>query len=246
MSSVVKKVQSVLKKAGSPGRAQTSQWFFKTGKGQYGEGDLFYGITVPEQRKIAQQFFKDFSQGEIIELLKSKFHEDRFVALEMLVMKFELAVKLGDKKTQKQIYDLYLKNAQLINNWDLVDTSANYIVGKFLLLTSNELSKSRAVLTKLAKSSDLWEKRIAMISCYEFIKNNQYKDGLKIAEILLKDDHDLIHKAVGWMLREIGKKNLKSEMEFLNKFVLQMPRTTLRYAIERFPEKIRLKYLKMK
>ena len=135
---------------------------------------------------------------------------------------------------------MYLKSTKWINNWDLVDTSAEYIVGAHLE------NRPRSILKKLAKSNNLWEKRIAMLSCFHFIRKEDFKDALQIAETLLKDDHDLIHKAVGWMLREIGNRDLKIELEFLDKHTLRMPRTTLRYAIERFPEKIRLKYLKMK
>lgn len=242
----LQKLRSALRKAANKERAKVSSWFFKTGKGQYGEGDKFYGITVPEQRKIAKQFFLDLALAEIVQLLKSSYHEERFTALEILVMKFDLAIKLGNEKAQKQIYDLYLKNAKLVNNWDLVDTSAEYIVGRFLFLTSKPLSRPRAILLKLARSENLWEKRIAMISCFEFIKHNQFEDALVIAEILLKDKHDLIHKAVGWMLREIGNRDIKTLLRFLDRYTLKMSRTTLRYAIEKFPEKQRLKYLKMK
>ena len=239
-ASTANQVRAALKKTGNPNKAKIYSRFFKTGKGEYGEGDLFYGITVPEQRKIAREFFADLPLAEIRKLLAGKYHEERFTALEMLVMKFEAAAKSKNTKAQKEIYEFYLKNTKFINNWDLVDTSAEYIVGAYLL------DKPRKILYTLAKSKDLWEKRIAMISCFKFIKNNQFDDALKIATILMKDDHDLIHKAVGWMLREIGNRNLAVERQFLDKHVLNMPRTMLRYAIERFPEKLRLKYLKIK
>ena len=233
-------VQNSLRKAGSPEKAKSSAWFFKTGKGDYGYGDKFYGITVPEQRKIAKQFYKTASLADVTKLLQGRFHEERFTALEILVMKFNLAIKEKDFVEQKKIYDLYLKSTKYVNNWDLVDTSAEYIVGLYLA------NKPRAILKKLAKSQDLWEKRIAMISCFYFIQQKDFKDALEIAEILLKDKHDLIHKAVGWMIREIGNRDLKTELKFLDKHALNMSRTTLRYAIEKFPEKLRLKYLKMK
>lgn len=233
-------LKTLLKKAGDPVKAKGVARYFKSGKGEYGEGDLFYGITVPEQRKIAKQFFKQLTLKEMQTVLQSKYHEERFTALEMLVMKFDLAVKNGDHKTQKAIYDLYLKSTKWINNWDLVDTSAEYIIGAYLE------NRPRAILKKLAKSKSLWEKRIAMLSCFHFIRQKDFIDAFQIAESLLKDDHDLIHKAVGWMLREIGNRDLKTELKFLDKHALRMSRTTLRYAIEKFPEKLRLKYLKMK
>ncbi len=238
--SVVKEFEQALKKAGTKERAKASLWYFKTGKGEYGEGDLFYGVTVPVQRKIAKHFYLDLTLFDLSRTLQSKYHEVRFTSLEALVMKFDRAVKLQDDKTQKAIYDLYLKSTKYINNWDLVDTSAQYIVGPYLQ------NRSRAVLKKLAKSKSLWERRIAIISCFHFIGQKDFKDALQISVMLLKDNHDLIHKAVGWMLREIGNRDLKTELVFLDKHTLQMPRTMLRYAIEKFPEKLRLKYLKMK
>lgn len=238
------KIQQVLKSAGTPERAKSSAWFFKTEEGQYGFGDKFLGITVPEQRKIAKQFYNDISLADTLQLLKGKYHEERFTALEILVMKYEAAQAQGNKAVQNQIYNAYLKSTKYINNWDLVDTSAEYIVGAYL--GEKNASDRAKVLTKLALSRSLWEKRIAMIACFYFIKQKSFKDALVIAEILLKDPHDLIQKAVGWMLREIGNRDLKIELTFLDKHTKHMPRTMLRYAIERFPEKLRLKYLKMK
>lgn len=237
-------VQQALKLAGSPERAKTSAWFFKTGKGEYGFGDKFYGITVPEQRKIAKQFYKSMSLEETFKLLQGKYHEERFTALEILVMKFDLAKKEKNLAEQNRIYTHYLKNTKFVNNWDLVDTSAEYIVGAFL--STKPLAQRMKVLKGLANSKSLWEKRIAMISCFYYIRHSEFKEALVIAEILLKDPHDLIHKAVGWMIREIGNRDLNTELKFLDKHTLRMSRTTLRYAIEKFPEKLRLKYLKMK
>jgi 3-methyladenine DNA glycosylase AlkD len=221
-----------LKKLANPKRAKSSAWFFKTGKGEYGEGDKFLGIAVPVQRDVARKF-KELSLKDIEKLLKNKFHECRFVALEILVMQYEE----GDNKQKKQVTDFYLENTQYINNWDLVDTSASYILGHYLL------KNNRAVLYKLAKSNNLWERRIAIIATASFIKQGEFQDTLKIAEILLNDKYDLIHKAVGWMLREVGKKSMQTEMKFLDRYYRIMPRTMLRCAIEKFPQEKRARYL---
>jgi 3-methyladenine DNA glycosylase AlkD len=236
-----------IRKQADPQRAKSSLWFFKTGKGEYGEGDKFLGLTVPAQRKIAVQFSADLCLSELQKLLKSKFHEERLIALFILVLKFEEASSFanppageaGATEDQVKIYDFYLENTKYINNWDLVDSSAHKIVGAYLE------NKDRKILYKLARSKDLWERRIATISTFHFIGEKQYEDSLAIAEILLHDKHDLIHKAVGWMLREIGKNcGEKIEEKFLRKHYKTMPRTMLRYAIERFPEKKRKFYLK--
>jgi len=208
--------------------------FFKTKKGEYGEGDTFLGLTVPQQRKIAHKYLS-LNLEDIKSLLQSNIHEFRFTALEILVAKYEHSPEL-----QKEIANFYIKNASLINNWDLVDTTAPYILGHFLK------NREKSILIKLAKSKNLWEKRIAIISTLSFIQDNKFEDTLKIAEILLRDDHDLIHKAVGWMLREVGKRNKQAEEKFLRKHYKSMPRTMLRYAIELFPEEERKAYLKGK
>lgn len=226
-------VKKELRKLGSPAKAKSSAWFFKTGKGEYGYGDKFLGVTVPEQRKVAKKF-KSLELVEIKKLLQSKFHEHRFTALEILVMKYES----GHGKEKEQIYKFYFRNTQYINNWDLVDTSARYIVGEYLL------GKSKAVLYKLVKSKNLWERRIAIIATHHFISQGQFTDTFKISEILMSDAHDLIHKAVGWMLREVGKKDVKALEWFLKRHYKTMPRTMLRYAIERFAPSVRKKYLK--
>ncbi len=223
-------VQQELKKLENKQQAKVLQGFFKTGKGQYGEGDIFLGIKVPDSRKIAKKF-KDLPFNEIDILLHSKIHEERMVAILLLVHNFENGKK-------EEIYKYYLKNTTKINNWDLVDLSAPKIVGNYLL------NKDKDILYKLAKSQNLWEKRIAIVSTWTFIRERQFKDTLKISEILLNDKHDLIHKSIGWMLREVGKKDQKVLEEFLNKHIKQMPRTTLRYAIERFEENKRKSYLK--
>jgi len=225
-------VKKTLKKLANPTKAEILQGFFKTGKGEYGEGDSFLGIKVPEQRKIAKKF-KDLKLNEIQILLKSQIHEERLTALLILVEQYQKS----DRNKQKQIYQFYLKQIQNINNWDLVDLSAPKIVGDFLL------NNSREILYKLAKSQNLWKKRIAIVSTWTLIRNLEFKETLEISEILLNDKHDLIHKAVGWMLREVGKKDQKIEEEFLQKHYQIMPRTMLRYAIERFDERKRKFYL---
>lgn len=202
--------------------------FFKTGKGEYGEGDIFAGLTVPQSRVLAKKY-RNLSFGEIRELLRSKIHEERLIALLILVDNFKLGSIMGKKK----IVDFYLKNTKFVNNWDLVDLSADKIVGDYLI------GRDKSALLRLANSKNLWERRIAIIATYQFIKvKKEFDWTFKIAEVLLSDKHDLIHKAVGWMLREVGKRNQEAEEKFLSKFYKIMPRTTLRYAIERFgPEK---------
>ncbi|MFA5013206.1 MAG: DNA alkylation repair protein [Candidatus Paceibacterota bacterium] len=197
--------------------------FFKTGKGEYGEGDIFLGIKVPEQRITAKKFAEtDLKEVEI--LLHDKIHECRLTALLILVEKY----KRTDEKLKKKIFELYLKNYRYINNWDLVDLSAPKIVGEHLL------NRDRSILYKLARSNNVWKKRIAILSTFAFIKNKELDDAFNIAEILLMDEHDLIRKAVGWMLREAGKRDKKAETLFLEKYAKKMPRVTLRYAIEKF------------
>ncbi|MGZ7038454.1 MAG: DNA alkylation repair protein [Thermoanaerobaculia bacterium] len=206
--------------------------FFKTGPGQYGHGDRFLGLTVPQVRAVAREY-RSLALADLSRLLDSKWHEERLVALVIAVNQF----RLGDAVQRKAIYDLYLHKTARINNWDLVDASAPSIVGGYLL------NRSRAVLRRLAKSRSLWERRIAIIATQEFIRNGQYDDTLEIAEILLDDDQDLIHKAVGWMLREVGKRDAAVERRFLDRHAARMPRTALRYAIERFAPAVRRRYL---
>lgn len=224
-----------LKQKASLEKAKILQRFFKTGPGEYGEGDIFLGIKVPEQRKIAKKY-RELLTKEVKKLLQSRIHEERLIALFILIHKFQL----GDNEQKEKIFKLYLKNIKHINNWDLIDLSANKIIGEYLV------QKPKKILYKLAKSKSLWERRIAIMSTFQFIKNNQFKETLKISNLLLKDEHDLIHKAVGWMLREVGKRSLATEESFLRKHYKRMPRTMLRYAIERFPEKKRQAYLKGK
>jgi 3-methyladenine DNA glycosylase AlkD len=225
-------LRSEIKSKFEPIRAEHSKRFFKTGKGEYGEGDVFYGLSVPEIRTLAKKYF-DLNLDDLQELLKSKIHEERLCALIIMVLR----TKKANEYIKKDLCDMYLRNYNNINNWDLVDLSAPNVVGKYLI------NKDRKVLFEFAKSGNLWKKRIAIISTFWFIRNNDFKDTLKISEILLNDKHDLIHKAVGWALREVGKKDLKIEEDFLKKHYKKMPRTMLRYAIERFEEKKRLEYL---
>jgi 3-methyladenine DNA glycosylase AlkD len=228
----IKELKADLKKAANKEQAVNLQRFFKTGKGEYGEGDIFYGIKVPVLRSITKNHW-ELSLKEIQELLNSPIHEERLGALFILVHQYEK----GDDKTKESVYRLYLKNTKKINNWDLVDLSAPRIVGAHLF------NRDKDFLFKLAHSSNLWEKRISIISTMFFIKNLYFETTLKIAGILMNGEHDLIHKAVGWMLREVGNKNLDEEEKFLKKHYKEMPRTVLRYAIEKFPEKKRKDYL---
>ncbi|MDP2365026.1 MAG: DNA alkylation repair protein [Ignavibacteria bacterium] len=224
-----------ISKQKNPAQAINLQRFFKTGKGEYGEGDVFYGIKVPVQRIIAKQF-NDLYLDDIKTLILSEVHEERLIAAFILVNQY----KRGDDKKRKIIFDFYLKNRKGINNWDLVDLSAPKIVGAFLI------DKEKDVLYKFAHSKDLWEKRISIISTQTFIREHFFEDTLIISEVLLHDKHDLIHKAVGWMLREVGNRELETEEEFLKKYYKTMPRTMLRYAIEKFPENKRKAYLEDK
>jgi 3-methyladenine DNA glycosylase AlkD len=229
----LQEIRARLRKLGDKERAKNSQWFFKTGPGEYGEGDRFLGIKVPELRKLAKEYHA-ITLSEVTQLLHSPIHEERLLALLILVRAFAK----GDEHIKEKIYQLYLKNTRYINNWDLVDLSAVYIVGAFLM------AKSKKTLYPLAKSNNMWERRIAILATFYFIKEGEFTDAMKIAHMLLSDKEDLIHKAVGWMLREVGKRHLATEERFLKEHYKKMPRTMLRYAIEKFPEAKRQRYLK--
>jgi 3-methyladenine DNA glycosylase AlkD len=225
-----------LTKLGSASAAALAQRFFKTSAGQYGEGDAFLGIRVPVLRALVRDM-KDAGIEVALPLLKSGWHEARAVALMLLVRLFER----GDERTRKRIFDLYLKSTRFINNWDLVDMSAAQIVGGWL---TDKPTMRKNVLTRLAKSVSLWERRVAVLATYHYIKQGNAAETLRIAKLLLKDEEDLIHKAVGWMLREVGKRVGEQEEEsFLKRHYREMPRTMLRYAIERFAEPKRKRYL---
>jgi 3-methyladenine DNA glycosylase AlkD len=216
-----------LEAAADERRAANLAWFFKTGKGEYGEGDLFLGITVPTSRKIALRY-RQLPLSEVAKLLASPIHEHRFAALEILVAQYER----GDEGRRQQIFEFYLAQTHRTNNWDLVDTSAPYIVGKHLL--TRRIPYRRGILDKLAVSESLWERRIAMVATLGLVRHGELKDTFRIARKLLGDKEPLIHKAVGWILREAGKVSRPELERFLEQHAAKMPRTTLRYAIERF------------
>ncbi len=230
---IVRDIRKKLQQLGSKEKAKVLQRFFKTGPGEYGEGDVFIGVRVPDLRKLVKEY-QDITIKEVMQLLRSSIHEERLFALLILVSKYSK----GNETVKKRIYELYLQNTKFINSWDLVDGSAQHIVGAFLI------DKSKEPLYRLAKSNSLWVRRIAILSTFHFIKHDNYSETLKISKILLTDEQDLIHKAVGWMLREIGKRHISTEEIFLKKYYKRMPRIMLRYAIEKFPESKRKKYLR--
>ncbi len=230
----IKAVKTQLDKHVNFDKAAHLPKFFKAVPGGYGEGDQFLGVVVPDQRKIARQFYKEVEDKELATLLRDPIHEVRLTAVFMLVSKFD---KAKTEKEQERYLKVYLKNLAGINNWDLVDSSAHQILGKWLA------DKPRDILVEFAESGHLWKQRIAMIATYHFIRQNDYTDALHIAEMLLDHDHDLIHKAVGWMLREVGNRDKTVEVKFLKKHYKNMPRTALRYAIEKFPKEERQAYL---
>jgi 3-methyladenine DNA glycosylase AlkD len=229
---VISLIKNDLQERANPEKAKILSGFFKTGKGQYGEGDIFLGITVPEQRRIAKKYSALPLSG-LRALLSSRIHEHRLVALLILTEQY----RKGDNGNKKEIFDFYLGKTRHINNWDLVDLSAPNILGDHLL------DKDRSVLYRLAQSRNLWERRMAIMATFAFIRRNDFEDTLRVSTLLLHDTHDLIHKAVGWMLREIGKRDQKKEEAFLRIHYRKMPRTMLRYAIERFDEEKRKAYL---
>jgi len=233
MSILTESIMSRLRELGNSDIAAHSQRFFKTGPGEYGEGDKFLGIRVPVIRKCVREY-REISLPDTLELLKSPFHEARLLALLILVAKYSRAKEDAEREA---VYRAYLKHTKFINNWDLVDSSAVRIVGAHLY------DRDRKPIYRLARSKSLWERRIGVISTFYFINNEDYSDSLTIAELLLSDGEDLIHKAVGWMLREVGNRDRKTEERFLQKHYKQMPRTMLRYAIEKLPETERQAYL---
>ncbi|MFA5093314.1 MAG: DNA alkylation repair protein [Candidatus Omnitrophota bacterium] len=228
-------IRKALRKYANKEKAKVLLSFFKTGPGEYAQGDIFLGVMVPFIRKVLKAF-QDLSLQDVIKLLHSKIHEERLLALLILVSQFNS----GDRKLKVKIFKLYLSNAKFINNWDLVDLSAPQIVGGYLA------DKDRKVLYKLVNSSSLWERRIAILGTFAFIRAGDFADTFSIIKHLLCDKEDLIHKACGWMLREVGKRNLLQEEDFLRKHYKIMPRTMLRYAIEKFPEKKRKLFLQEK
>lgn len=219
-------------------KAAILQRFFKTGPGQYGEGDIFIGVMVPQSRQVAKKF-SQLPIGEIRTLLYSRIHEERLVALLILARQYSSASSSREEK--EEIVKFYLDNTKQVNNWDLVDLSAPNILGVHLVDNRDD---RRRLLYRLAGSENVWERRIAIVATHHFIINGDFSHTLKIAEMLLQDRHDLIHKAAGWMLREVGKRDAAAEEAFLEKHFSVMPRTMLRYAIERLPESKRRRYKK--
>jgi len=231
-------IKKSLSSFASPQKAQLLQRFFKTGLGEYGEGDKFLGVVVPNIRKVVKMYWQDVALEEVEKLLRSVYHEERLTALLILVKKFERGALID----QKKIFQLYLKNIKkYINNWDLVDLTAPRIVGIYLT------DKDKSILSKLAKSKNLWERRVAILSTFAYIYQGDSRETIKIANILINDEQDLIHKAVGWMLREVGKRcSVVPLVGFLKKYAHKMPRTMLRYAIERLPSEQRVFWLRYK
>ncbi|MFH0711797.1 MAG: DNA alkylation repair protein [archaeon] len=225
-------IKKELRKVAGAERVKNLQKYFRTGIGQYGEGDVFIGVSVPELRRIARKHWDRILLGDVEKLFMSEIHEERLVGILILVEKF------ASQEDREEIYNFYLKNLKGVNNWDLVDLSAPKIVGEFLL------DGNRSVLDELASSENLWERRIAIVSTFAFIRVGEFDDALRIGKVLLKDKHDLIHKAVGWMLREVGKRDEEVLKKFLRENYSDLPRITLRYAIERFGEEERKKWMR--
>ncbi len=233
----LKQLRSSLRLQASPEKAEGAKRFFKTGPGDYGEGDQFLGLTVPIVRSLVKQT-DALTENELLTLLHSVWHEERLIALLILVRRFEKAKR--DDTTRARLVKLYLSNTSYINNWDLVDTSAPQLLGSWLL------THDRSILDKLACSKNLWERRIAIIATQAFIRAGQFDDTLRIVRSMIHDQHDLMHKACGWMLREVGKRDRAVLVQFLNEHAAVMPRTMLRYAIEHFSGAERLRYLAAK
>lgn len=228
---MLEELRRELKKLSNEKRALTMQKFFKTEEGEYGFGDIFIGLSVPQSREMAIKY-KEMPFEELYKLIRSEVHEERLIALLILVQNFQ-----EEEMLQRRVYEFFMKNIKFVNNWDLVDLSADKIVGGYLI------DKPKDVLFKLAGSKNLWERRIAMVATYNFIKNDMFDDALAIAEKLIEDEADLIQKAVGWMLREVGKRNKSLEEAFLKKHYKIMGRTALRYSLEKFPESSRKAYM---
>lgn len=231
---MITEIKGELQKRINPEKAEFLPRFFQAQPGGYGEGDVFWGVVVPEQRRIARRFYRRISLQELEALLQDPVHECRFTALAMLVLKFEKAREEGERR---EIVELYLANADYVNNWDLVDASADKTLGAYIY------NKDRGVLWELAHSGHLWRERIAVMATFYFIRQGDFAETLKLAEFFLGHEHDLIHKAVGWMLREIGKRDFETEYAFLKKHYQKMPRTMLRYAIEKFDPELRRRFL---
>lgn len=235
MTLLVEQIKAALADKAIPEKAAFFPRFFKSGPGEYGEGDKFLGVKVPEQRKIAKSAFKEISLKEISTLMKDSYHEVRLTGVLILVYKYQ---KIKNEEDQKAIVDFYLDHLPWVNNWDLVDSSCHHILGHYYL------GRDKSLFYELAGKDHLWSQRVAMVTSYYWIKRGRYEDALILAEKFISHPHDLMHKAVGWMLREIGNQDYEVEYEFLKKHYRQMPRTALRYAIEKFDEEVRQDFLK--
>lgn len=234
---MILKIRKDLKSYSSLERAKVSAQFFKTGKGEYGEGDRFLGVRVPDVRSVAKKHYGSFDEKTLQTFLRSPMHEERLLALLVLVILFQKSTG----KDREKVVNAYLKALKkgCVNNWDLVDLTADKILGVYLL------DKDKSLLRKLSKSKSLWERRVAIVCTYEFIRNHEFTETFKLVETLIHDKEDLMHKACGWMLREVGKRDQKLLERFLTKHIKNLPRTSLRYAIERFPERKRKAFLKL-
>jgi 3-methyladenine DNA glycosylase AlkD len=231
----LKNLRVAIHQLADPAKAAISQRFFKTGPGEYGEGDRFLGLTVPQTRGLLPQT-DGLSEADVLSLLRSEWHEERLLALLVLVRRFEKAKK--DEATRERIVSFYLANTKWVNNWDLVDSSAPQILGVWLL------KRDRAVLQKLAESKSLWEQRIAVLATQAWIRAGEFDDAVQLCQGFLNHPHDLMHKACGWMLREAGKRNEVVLLSFLDQHAAQMPRTMLRYALEKLPPEVRRDYMR--
>lgn len=236
MSNILKEIQEALAVLSIPEKAEFFPKFFKTGKGEYGEGDLFLGVKVPDQRSVAKEYFSKISLVDLSKLLSSKYHEHRLTALFMLISKFE---KSKDQKNKEEIVEFYLKHLQYVNNWDLVDSSCYKILGRYAFENQKE-----NLLKNLSDSDEMWHKRIAVVGTMYYVKKGSFELTKEFVTNNLKHSHDLMHKANGWLLREIGRKNEKELIDYLNRYYKEMPRTCLRYAIEKLDEDLRQDYLK--
>ncbi|WP_426275219.1 DNA alkylation repair protein [Chryseobacterium sp. S-02] len=233
---MVKEIEEALAVLSIPEKAEFFPRFFKTGKGEYGEGDLFLGVKVPDQRSVAKEYYAKISLDELSTLLSSKYHEHRLTALFMLISKFE---KTKDKAVEEEIVEFYLNHLQHINNWDLVDSSCYKILGRYAFENQRE-----DLLRKLAASEEMWHKRIAVVGTMHYVKKGAYELTKEFVTLNLTHPHDLMHKANGWLLREMGQKNEQELLGYLNQYYKEMPRTCLRYAIEKLDEEVRQDYLK--
>lgn len=233
---MLKEIEEALAVLSIPEKAEFFPKFFKTGKGEYGEGDLFLGVKVPDQRLVAKEYFAKISLEDLSTLLSSKYHEHRLTALFMLISKFE---KTKDKAVKEEIIEFYLSHLKYVNNWDLVDSSCYKILGRYAFENQQE-----ELLRKLAVSEEMWHKRIAVVGTMHYVKKGAYELTKEFVTLNLKHPHDLMHKANGWLLREMGQKNEQELLSYLNQYYREMPRTCLRYAIEKLDEDVRQDYLK--